>query len=181
MDKGASQRPSANPSTCGTPSLQPWGGTHGWAEPNSFFLSHKPQQADIISSMEQILTLVCKLQPTPEEATHIDATMGAFADACAYIHATIAERITNVMRMQVMLYYDVRSRFGLSSNLAQQAFRRVWCCIWCQRPIPPKCVTAVCISALARANALSAPIRRVAGQATRTSTVPRTSVYWGCL
>ena len=29
------------------------------------------------------------------------------------------------MRMQAMLYYDVRGRFGLSSNLAQQAFRRV--------------------------------------------------------
>ena len=29
------------------------------------------------------------------------------------------------MRMQAMLYYDVRARFGLSSNVAQQAFRRV--------------------------------------------------------
>jgi len=75
--------------------------------------------------MEQALTLVCKIQPTEEEATHIDATLQAFADACAYIHATIPERIVNVMRMQAMLYYDVRGRFGLSSNLAQQAFRRV--------------------------------------------------------
>src|SRR5262249_9721898 len=33
--------------------------------------------------------------------------------------------ISNVMRMQAMLYYDVRACFGLSSNLAQQAFRRV--------------------------------------------------------
>jgi IS605 OrfB family transposase len=75
--------------------------------------------------MEQALTLVCKLQPTEEEARHIDATLTAFADACAYIHATIPERIVNVMRMQAMLYYDVRGRSGLSSNLAQQAFRRV--------------------------------------------------------
>lgn len=75
--------------------------------------------------MEQVLTLVCKLQPSAEEATHIDATLRAFADACTYIHATIPARIVNVMRMQAMLYYDVRSRFGLSSNLAQQAFRRV--------------------------------------------------------
>jgi IS605 OrfB family transposase len=29
------------------------------------------------------------------------------------------------MRMQAMLYYDVRARFGLSSNLTQQVFRRV--------------------------------------------------------
>ena len=75
--------------------------------------------------MEQALTLVCKLQPTEEEAQHIDATLQTFADACTYIHATIPARIVNVMRMQAMLYYDVRSRFGLSSNLTQQAFRRV--------------------------------------------------------
>ena len=75
--------------------------------------------------MEQALTLVCKIEPTEEEAAHIDATLQAFADACAYIHSTIPERIVNVMRMQAMLYYDVRSRSGLSSNLTQQAFRRV--------------------------------------------------------
>jgi hypothetical protein len=75
--------------------------------------------------MEQTLTLVCKIQPSTAEVTHIDATLQAFADACTYIHATIPERIVNVMRMQAMLYYDVRGRFGLSSNLTQQAFRRV--------------------------------------------------------
>lgn len=71
------------------------------------------------------MTLVCKIQPTAEEAAHIDATLTAFAEACTYIHATIPERIVNVMRMQAMLYYDVRGKFGLSSNLTQQAFRRV--------------------------------------------------------
>lgn len=75
--------------------------------------------------MEQALTLVCKIKPTEDEAAHIDATLLAFADACTYIHATIPERIVNVMRMQAMLYYDVRGKFGLSSNLTQQAFRRV--------------------------------------------------------
>src|SRR5712691_12865125 len=79
----------------------------------------------MLPGMEQTLALVCKIQPTDDEASHLDATLRAFADACAYIHATIPERIVNVMRMQAMLYYDVRSRFGLSSNLAQQAFRRV--------------------------------------------------------
>lgn len=75
--------------------------------------------------MEQVLTLVCNIQPTDDEAQHLDATLQAFADACTYIHATLPERMVNVMRMQAMLYYDVRGRFGLSSNLAQQAFRRV--------------------------------------------------------
>src|SRR5919202_1917657 len=75
--------------------------------------------------MAQPLTRVCKIEPTDDEASHLDATLQAFADACAYIHATIPAHIVNVMRMQAMLYYDVRGRFGLSSNLAQQAFRRV--------------------------------------------------------
>ena len=57
-------------------------------------------------------------------SAHLEETLQAFADACAYIHATIPARITNIMRMQAMLYYDVRGRFGLSSNLAQQAFVR---------------------------------------------------------
>src|SRR5262245_34431509 len=93
---------------------------------NSLFFSHRRKHADIIICMEQALTLVCKIQPTDEEAAHIDATLQAFADACTYIHATIPERIVNAMRMQAMLYYDVRGKFGLSSNLTQQAFRRVF-------------------------------------------------------
>jgi hypothetical protein len=75
--------------------------------------------------MEQALTLVCKIQPTAEEAAHIDATLQALAEARAYIHATIPARIVNVMRRQAMLYYDVRGRFGLASNLTQQALCRV--------------------------------------------------------
>ena len=75
--------------------------------------------------MEQTLTLVCTIQPTEAEASHLETTLQAFADARAYIHGTLPERITSVMRMQAMLYYDVRARFGLSSNLAQQVFRRV--------------------------------------------------------
>lgn len=75
--------------------------------------------------MAQALTLVCKIQPSDDEHTHLDETLRMFTDACAWIHAQLPARITNVMRMQAMLYYAVRSRFGLSSNLAQQAFRRV--------------------------------------------------------
>ena len=55
--------------------------------------------------MEQALTLVCKIQPTADEAAHLEATLRTFADACAYIHATIPKRIVNVMRMQATLYH----------------------------------------------------------------------------
>ena len=87
--------------------------------------SHTLQRADMLGDMEQTLTLVCKIQPSDDEHAHLEETLRASADACAYIHAIIPARITNVVRMQAMLYYDVRGRFGLSSNLAQQAFRRV--------------------------------------------------------
>ena len=72
-----------------------------------------------------LLTLVCNISPSDDERAHLEEILRAFADDCAYIHATIPTRITKVMRMQAILYYDVRGRFGLSSNLAQQAFRRV--------------------------------------------------------
>ena len=75
--------------------------------------------------MEQVITLVCKLQPTPEQAQHVDETLARFAEACTYIHTTLPANIRNKDRMQAMLYYDVRSRFQLSANLAIQAIRRV--------------------------------------------------------
>lgn len=75
--------------------------------------------------MEQIITLVCKLQPTDEQVQYLDETLTRFADACAYVHTTLPANIRNKDRMQAMIYYDVRSRFGLSANLAIQAIRRV--------------------------------------------------------
>jgi len=75
--------------------------------------------------MEQTLTLVGKIQPSDDERAHLEETLRAFADACAYIHVTIPARITNVMRIQDMLYYDVHGRFGMWSSLAQVALRHV--------------------------------------------------------
>src|SRR5215831_16262554 len=75
--------------------------------------------------MEQVVTLICKLQPTPEQAQHVDETLAHFAEACTYIHTTLPVNICNKDRMQAMLYYDVRSRFQLSADLAIQAIRRV--------------------------------------------------------
>ena len=79
----------------------------------------------IIIVMEQVITLVCKLQPTDEQARHLEATLTRFAEACASVHATLPPNIRNKDRMQAMIYYDVRSRFQFSANLAIQAIRRV--------------------------------------------------------
>lgn len=75
--------------------------------------------------MEQVITLVCTLQPTPEQTQHLDDTMTRFAEACSSIHTTLPANIRNKDRMQALVYYEVRSQFQLSANLAIQAVRRV--------------------------------------------------------
>jgi putative transposase len=75
--------------------------------------------------METIRTVVCKLAPTPEQASEMDATLGAFAAACD-VAADVARRIgsTNKVKVQHAAYEDLRERFGLSANLAIRAIAR---------------------------------------------------------
>jgi putative transposase len=75
--------------------------------------------------MEQVLTVSCKLEVTPEHTGKLDQTLQVFAEACLAIHDTIPPNITNRVRMQTMIYQDIRARFGLSANLTIQAIRRV--------------------------------------------------------
>jgi IS605 OrfB family transposase len=75
--------------------------------------------------METIHTVVCKLAPTPEQTSDIDATLKAFALACD-VAADTARRIgsTNKVKVQQVVYRDIRKRFGLSANLAIRAIAR---------------------------------------------------------
>ncbi|NJM24131.1 MAG: transposase, partial [Richelia sp. SM1_7_0] len=75
--------------------------------------------------MEQVLTLVCKLQPTPQQVVQIEATLKAFADACNYANEQVQPQITSKTTIQNMVYQDLRSLFGLSANLAVRACARV--------------------------------------------------------
>ncbi len=75
--------------------------------------------------MKQVLTTSCKLQVTPQQAIKIDATLQAFCDACGYVNQEVPEKLTNELAMQSLIYHDVRARFGLSSQLAIHAIRRV--------------------------------------------------------
>jgi IS605 OrfB family transposase len=75
--------------------------------------------------MEQVLTIVCKIQPTPEQAKKLDSTFGAFANACNYINSTVNPKIKNKNRIQAEVYKTVRERFKLSANLAVRACARV--------------------------------------------------------
>ncbi|MEB3278245.1 MAG: transposase [Lyngbya sp.] len=75
--------------------------------------------------MEQVLTIVCKIQPTPEQAEKLESTLGAFANACNYINTTVNPKIKNKNRIQAEVYKTVRERFKLPANLAVRACARV--------------------------------------------------------
>ena len=72
-----------------------------------------------------MLTIVCKINPTPEQVAKIEATLQAFADACNYINEVVEPKITHNVTIQNQVYREVRERFGLASNLAIRAINRV--------------------------------------------------------
>lgn len=71
------------------------------------------------------MTLVCKLNPTPEQAAKIEATLKAFADACNYANQKVKPSITSKTTIQNIVYEDLRSQYGLAANLAVRACARV--------------------------------------------------------
>ncbi|MCU0538131.1 MAG: hypothetical protein MUD14_29960 [Hydrococcus sp. Prado102] len=73
----------------------------------------------------QVTTVACKLEVSKKVAQEIDATLEAFAAACTWINANTPPKLTNRTAMQQLVYNQVREQFGLSSNLAIQAVRRV--------------------------------------------------------
>jgi IS605 OrfB family transposase len=75
--------------------------------------------------MNQVLTVSCKLNPTLQQAEKLEATLMAFADACNWVNQNTSATILNAVKLQSKVYYEVKARFGLSSNLAQQVCRRV--------------------------------------------------------
>ncbi|MEH1812612.1 MAG: transposase [Nostoc sp.] len=75
--------------------------------------------------MEQVLTMVCKLNPTPQQVAQIEATLKAFADACNYANEQVKPQITSKTTIQNLVYQDLRSKFLLSANLTVRACARV--------------------------------------------------------
>jgi putative transposase len=75
--------------------------------------------------METTRTVVCKLAPTADQAAAIDATLKAFAAGCEFA-ADTARSIgsTNKVKVQAAGYKEIRTRFGLSANLAIRAIAR---------------------------------------------------------
>jgi putative transposase len=75
--------------------------------------------------MEQVLTIVCKLNPTPKQAEEIELVLKAFADACNYANHKVKAQVTSKTTIQNMVYNEIRSLFGLSANLTVRACARV--------------------------------------------------------
>jgi putative transposase len=75
--------------------------------------------------MSQVLTISCKLKVSQSQAAKLDATMDVFVQALNWVNQNTPEKIVNAVKLQSLCYYEIRARFGLSSNLAQQVCRRV--------------------------------------------------------
>ena len=74
---------------------------------------------------QQILTIICQLNPTTEQSVKLDQVLQEFASACTYINSTLSPNITNKNRIQQAVYRTVRQQFGLTANLAVRACARV--------------------------------------------------------
>jgi putative transposase len=67
-------------------------------------------------------TLLVKLAPQPEQHAALLRTLEAFNAACnAIADVAFAHHIANKLALQPLVYYDVRERFGLSSQMAIRA------------------------------------------------------------
>jgi putative transposase len=75
--------------------------------------------------MAQVLTISCKLKVSVSQAAKLDATLDAFAKALNCVNENTPEKIVNAVKFQSLCYREIRTRFGLSSNLAQQVCRRL--------------------------------------------------------
>jgi len=78
-----------------------------------------------MAGMEQVLTPVCKLNPSEAQSGKLDRTLEAFAVACEYANQTVSPKVTNKNRIQAEVYKEIRARFGLSANLAVRVCARV--------------------------------------------------------
>jgi len=75
--------------------------------------------------MKQVLTLVVKLQPTPEQASKLAATLQVFADACNYVNDNTHPKLTNKIALQSLTDQTIKETFSLVANIALRACARV--------------------------------------------------------
>src|SRR5215470_7515049 len=71
-------------------------------------------------------TLLVKLAPEPEQHVALLRTLKTFNAACNQIaEVAYAHRQANKIALQKLVYYDIRERFGLSSQMVIRAIAKV--------------------------------------------------------
>ncbi|MFP4008795.1 MAG: RNA-guided endonuclease TnpB family protein, partial [Spirulinaceae cyanobacterium] len=75
--------------------------------------------------MEQVLTLVVKLQADEKQQQLLTQTSTAFAAACTWINTEVNPKLTNRNSIQAVCYHEVKAKFGLSANHVVRACARV--------------------------------------------------------
>ena len=75
--------------------------------------------------MEQVLTLVVKLQVDINGQQLLTDTASAFASACNWINQNVNPNLTNRNSIQAVCYKDVKNQFGLTANHVVRACARV--------------------------------------------------------
>ncbi|MDD1762882.1 MAG: transposase [Methanothrix sp.] len=73
----------------------------------------------------QVLPVQCKMSPTYSRAEDRENTLKTFEDACNWIDQDTPAKLRNNVRIQSLVYQDVRAKFGLSANLVIRAINRV--------------------------------------------------------
>ncbi|HBE20082.1 MAG TPA: hypothetical protein DEG17_20510 [Cyanobacteria bacterium UBA11149] len=75
--------------------------------------------------MEQVLTLVVRLDVSEDQYRLFADISSAFASACNWIDETVNPNLTNRNSIQAVCYRDVKTKFGLTSNHIVRACARV--------------------------------------------------------
>ena len=82
-------------------------------------------------TMTQVLTISCKLKVSQSQAAKLDETLDALSlrdanangQALNWVNQNTPEKVVNPLKLQSLCYYEIRARFGLSSNLARTTSR----------------------------------------------------------
>lgn len=75
--------------------------------------------------MNQVLTLVVRLQPDSEQYTKLKDTATEFASCCEFINYSVKPTLTNRNSIQAVIYNDAKGKFNLVSNHVIRACARV--------------------------------------------------------
>ena len=71
-------------------------------------------------------TLLVKLVPSPEDHAALLRTLETFNTACnAIAEVAYEHRVANKLRLQPLVYYDIRQHFGLSAQMVIRAIAKV--------------------------------------------------------